>query len=289
MKRLAEGEDMSHAEPDYPERRRVAAITAKLRTLCELPFDATGTLNPRFVPNNEVADTVASALNLFYNLLPGQSDQTLWQSLAHYINNGHVLPGQTLDSSPSSPSLIELLHVFEFKPYARMCEQVCKVIALRTQVENVAAKFRPFCSDESGNENILTQLADRVTSIARWHTASRKDKWVPWPFPLWFKRTFLQHWDGKPTVARGTITCGALELLEMQQKIWDLSNPEKTSDANLLPYVYNRTDNTEMIRSWMKHDPSVTTTSRHLLSFPFLYSDGQVLMGFRMLNHLRMR
>jgi hypothetical protein len=77
--------------------------------------------------------------------------------------------------------------------------------------------------------------------------------------------------------------------LEMQQRIWDRSHPEKTSDVHLLPHLYNRTDATEMLRSWIKHDPPMTTTSRHLLSFPFLYSDDQVLMNFRTLNHLRMR
>jgi len=289
MTRLAAGEALPRKELDCPEQRRVAAITAKLQTQCKPPFDKSGCPNPRFVPNNEVADTVATALNLFYSLLPEENDQVLWQSLAHYTNNGHVLPGQTLDSNHCNPNLIGLLQIFASKPYARMCEQICKVIALRTQVEDVAAKFRPSWNDESGNGNVLDLLAHRVTSIARWHTVSRKDKWVPWPYPLWFKNIFLQHWDGKPAVARGTIACGALELLEMQQRIWDSSNPDKTSDANLLPYVYNRTDNTEMVRSWMTHNPPVTTASRHLFSFPCLYSDGQTLMHFRTLNHLRMR
>jgi hypothetical protein len=289
MRILAKGGTPSNEESDSPELQQVAAITAKLQTQCEPPLDTSGSSNPRFAPNKDVADTVASAFSLFYSLLPEQSDQALWQSLAYYINNGQVLPAQTLDSSAKNPGLIELLQIFQFEPYTRMCAQVCKVIALRTQVQDVAAKFRPSGNDEAGNEDILSLLTERVTNIARWHTACRKDTWVPWPYPLWFKKTFLQHWDGKPAVTRGTIACGALELLGMQQKIWDCSNPKKTSDANLLPHAYNRTNATEMVRSWIRHDPSVTTTSRHLLSFPFLYSGGQVLTNFRTLNHLRMK
>lgn len=289
MRILAGGGTPSNEEPDSPELQQVAAITAKLHTQCEPPLDTSGSSNPHFAPNREVADTVASALSLFYSLLPQESDQTLWQSLAHYINNGQVLPAQTLNSNPQNPGLIELLRIFQFEPYTRMCAQVCKVIALRTQVEDVAAKFRPFGNGEASNQDIISLLTERVTNIARWHTASRKDTWVPWPYPLWFKKTFLQYWDGKPAVTRGTVACGALELLDMQQKIWDSSNPKRTSDANLLPHVYNRTDAAEMVRSWIKHDPPVTTTSRHLLSFPFLYSGGQVLINFRTLNHLRMR
>jgi hypothetical protein len=286
---LAEGEAPTDKEPDTPELQQVAAITAKLQTQCESPFDTSGSSNPNFAPNEEVADTAASAFSLFYSLLPKQGDQALWHSLAQYINNGHVMPAQTLNSDAESTGLIELLQVFQFEPYTRMCAQVCKVIALRTQLEDVAAKFRPSRNDETGKEDVLSLLTERVTNIARWHTASRKDTWVPWPYPLWFKRAFLQHWDGKPAVVRGTIACGALELLDMQQKIWDRSNPKKTSDANLLPYVYNRADVIQMVRSWIEHDPAVTTTSRHLLSFPFLYSGGQVLTNFRTLNHLRMR
>jgi hypothetical protein len=289
MKKLAAGGTPSDGEPDHPELQQVEAITARLQTQCEPPLDASGSSNPHFAPSEEVADTVASAFGLFYGLLPKQSEQAMWQSLAHCINNGQVLPAQTLEPNPNNASLIELLHIFQFEPYTRMCAQVCKVIALRTQVEDIAANFRPSGNVKSVNGDVLTLLIERVTNIARWHTASRKDTWVPWPYPLWFKKTFLQHWNGKSAVTRGTIACGALELLEMQQKIWDRSNPQKTSDANLLPHVYNRTDTTDMLRSWIEHDPPVTTTSRHLLSFPFLYSEGQALMNFRTLNHLRMR
>jgi hypothetical protein len=289
MKILAEGETPPGGEHSHPDLEKATEITAKLRAQCEPPLDASGSLNPRFAPSEEVADTVASAWTLFYSLLPKQSEQRMWQSAAYCINNGQVLPAQTLEPDPNNASLIELLQIFQLEPYTRMCAQICRVIALRTQVEDVAAKFRPAGTNEIGSEDILTMLAERVTDIARRHTAYRKNTWVPWPYPLWFKNTFLQHWDGKPTVTRGTIACGALELLEMQQEIWDRSNPTRASDANLLPHVYNRTDATEVLRSWMKRDHLATTTQRHLLSFPFLYSDSQVLMNFRTLNHLRMR
>ena len=290
MKILAEGETPPDGEPSHPELEKAAEIIAKLRAQCEPPLDSSGSLNSRFAPSEEVADTVASAWTLFYSLLPKQSEQRTWHSAAQCINNGQVLPAQTLEPNPDHASLIELLQIFQLEPSTRMCAQVCRVVALRTQVEDVAAKFRSAGTYGIGSEqDILSMLAGRVTDIARRHTASRKNAWVPWPYPLWFKKTFLQHWDGKPTVTRGTIACGALELLEMSEEIWDRSNPTRASDANLLPHVYNRTDATEVLRSWMKHDPPATTTSRHLLSFPFLYSDSQVLMNFRTLNHLRMR
>jgi len=260
-----------------------------LQSQCDPPFLPSGSSNPSFVSNQEVANTIARALELFYELLPKESSSATWQSLAHHINSGRILPSSTLDSNKDHTGLVHLLEIFSYEPYISLCAQICKVIALRTQVEDITAKFRQASSESTAHGTIINLLIDRVTRIARSQSAAKQESWIPWPYPLWFKKAFLKHWDGKPIVKRGTIACGALELLEMQQGIWDRSNPDKTSDANILPYIYKRIDAAELLRSWMKHDPSVTTKSRHLLSFPFLYSDGQMLMNFRMLNHLRMR
>lgn len=289
ISQLAKGEARVDDKHDVSTSHKAAAINRVLQSQCEPPFLPSGSSNPNFVSNVEVADTIATALELFYELLPKESTSTTWQSLAHHINSGRILPSTTLDSEKDHSGLIQLLEIFSYEPYISLCAQICKVVALRTQVEDITSKFRQTSSRSTTHGTIISLLIDRVTFIARSQSASKQESWIPWPYPLWFKKAFLKHWDGKPAVKRGTIACGALELLEMQQGIWDRSNPDKASDANILPYIYKRVDATELLRSWMKHDPPVTTRSRHLLSFPFLYSDGQMLMNFRMLNHLRMR
>jgi len=289
MRQLAKGEAPGNASHEDLISHKAAAITKVLQSQCGPPFLPLGSSNPHFVSNKEVANTIATALELFYELLPEESDPATWQSLAQHINNGRNLPSTTLDANTDNSGLIHLLDIFTFEPYVSLCAQICKVVALRTQVEDVTAKLRQVRSDSTVHGNIVSLLMDRITLIARSQTASKQESWIPWPYPLWFKKAFLKHWDGKPVVKRGTIACGSLELLEMQQRIWDRSHPERSSDANLLPYIYKRIDATELMRSWMKHDPPATTKSRHLLSFPFLYSDSQMLMNFRMLNHLRMR
>ncbi|KAM0723758.1 hypothetical protein Q7P37_000748 [Cladosporium fusiforme] len=288
IKELAKGQDplgISSCSDDTL-RRRATAITRKLQTQCEPPFDSHGSPNPHFVKSQEVADTLAIALDLFYELLPEDSNQAHWHSLAHYINHGQALPSKILEHRDSNTKLVELLEIFELEHHVRLCAEVCRVFALRTQLEDVAAKF----SDAgAGDDGILSLLINRVTNIAQVQTADKQDSWIPWPYPLWFKKAFVKHWDGKPVIQRGTVACGALELLGMQQMIWDRSNPEKTSDANLLPYAYKRANVTELMRSWIQHEPPVTTKSRHLLSFPFIYPNGHLVLYFRMLNHLRMR
>jgi hypothetical protein len=289
ISQLAKGEAPSDVNLEDPISRKAVAITRVLQSQCEPPFLPSGSSNPDFVSNKKVADTIATALELFYDLLPKESSPATWQSLAQHINNGRILPSSTLDPDKDHSGLVQLLEIFSFEPYVSLCAQVCKVIALRTQVEDITSKFRQARSEGTAYGNIISLLTERITLIARSQTASKQESWIPWPYPLWFKKAFLKHWDGKPAVKRGTIACGALELLEMQQGIWDRSHPDKTSDANLLPFVYKRVEATDLMRSWMEHDPPVTTKSRHLLSLPFLYSDGQMLMNFRMLNHLRMR
>lgn len=289
ISQLAKGEARFDVSLEDPVSRKSVAISRALQSHCETPFLPSVSPNPAFVSNQEVADTIATALELFYELIPKESSPATWQSLAQHINNGRILPTSTLDSDKDHSGLVQLLEIFSFEPYISLCAQICKVIALRTLVEDITSKFRQANPASTVHGNIISLLSDRITFIARSQTASKQESWIPWPYPLWFKRVFLKHWDGKPAVKRGTIACGALELLEMQQGIWDRSHPDKTSDANLLPFVYKRVEATELMRSWMEHDPPVTTKSRHLLSFPFLYSDGQMLMNFRMLNHLRMR
>ena len=58
MRILAGGGTPSNEEPDSPELQQVAAITAKLHTQCEPPLDTSGSSNPHFAQNREVADTV---------------------------------------------------------------------------------------------------------------------------------------------------------------------------------------------------------------------------------------
>lgn len=288
IRQLAKGQspESSSTCPDGLLRRRVTAITRKLQAQCEPPFDSSGSPNPHFVGSHEVADTLASALDLFFDLLPKDSNQAHWHSLAHYVNHGQALPSKILERKESNAKLVELLEIFELEHHVRLCAEICRVFALRTQLEDVAAKLSDTAPGEDG---ILNLLIDRVTSIAQAQTTDRQDSWIPWPYPLWFKKAFVKHWDGKPVIKRGTVACGALELLGMQQAIWDRSNPDKTSDANLLPYVYKRSSVTKFTRSWMEHDPPVTSKSRHILSFPFIYPSGHLILYFRMLNHLRMR
>ncbi|GAB7329191.1 hypothetical protein MBLNU13_g01010t2 [Cladosporium sp. NU13] len=268
---LANGEAHVASKYDDSISHKAVAINRVLQKQCEPPFLPSGSSNPRFVSSREVADTIATALGLFYELLPEDSSPATWQSLAHHINSGRDSPSTTLDSEKDHSGLIQLLQTFSYEPYISLCAQICKVVALRTQVEDITAKFRQANSETTVHGSIISLLTERVTLIARSQSASKQESWIPWPYPLWFKKAFLKHWDGKPA------------------GIWDRSNPDKTSDANILPYIYKRVDQTELLRSWTKHDPPVTTKSRHLLSFPFLYSDGQMLINFRMLNHLRMR
>jgi hypothetical protein len=101
MRQLAKGE--AHVGNSYEDSvsHKAAAITKILQSQCEPPFLPSGSSNPQFVSNKEIADTIATALELFYELLPEDSDPATWQSLAQHINNGRTLPSTTLDPTPT--------------------------------------------------------------------------------------------------------------------------------------------------------------------------------------------
>lgn len=265
---------------------RVAAMSRKLHSLCERPLDASGAPNPRAAPMHVVADTVASALELCYDFLPGNYRSEHWQSLAHCVNTGQALPPRLPGKPPHDAGMVALLEVFNFEPFVRLCSEICRVVAFHMHVQLV---FMKITGHDVGDLEISRLISDRLNRIARSRTNDNTNAWVPWPYSLWFKKVFVKHWDGKPIVKRGTVACGALELLRIQQCIWDRSNPDKATEANLLPFVYKRLDPIEVALTWMGHDPDKITHSRHLLSFSFLYTTDQVLVYSRMINHLRMR
>lgn len=295
FKRLAKGEHVESLTRQSvdPISLRVAAITRKLQKYHERPFLDDQTINPRFARNQEVADVLAAALSLFYDMLPDNDHPSDWQTLAYYVNHGRATPSQGHEAGPGLADVDALLRAFDSDQNVRLCAEICKVVALRTQVEDVMVKPR---RHSLGTGGLLTYVANHVDKIARARTADKLSKrtdettpWVPWPYPLWFKKAFIRDWDGSPIVKRGSIACGALELLEMQQWIWNRWHPTRTSDANLLPYVFKKMNLTEAMRSWATQNPPLTTISRHLLSFPFLFTPSQILLYFRMQNHLRMR
>jgi DNA-binding XRE family transcriptional regulator len=158
ISQLAKGEAHLDTKHDVSTSHKAAAINRVLQSQCEPPFLPSGSSNPNFVSNVEVADTIATALELFYELLPKESTSTTWQSLAHHINSGRILPSTTLDSEKDHSGLIHLLETFSYEPYISLCAQICKVVALRTQVEDITSKFRQTSSRSTTHGTIVSLL-----------------------------------------------------------------------------------------------------------------------------------
>lgn len=254
------------------------------------PYLSSGHVNPAFKSHEEVIDSIVPALETLY-APGGNRNQAHWKLLAEVINNGNAYPQSKVHGN-GDRSWLSLVDTFADEPSLLLCATICKLTAQRTQLDGIAAKFGAIDSDASekgaDESSFIDRIALRFQEIASSY-ASQDDGWVPWPYPLWFKRVFLKHWDGSPSVKRGTTECGALELLGCLQQIYDKIHDSQKNDAQVLPVISKRIEAQKMAETWLLHQPGVTTASRHLLSCRFLFSPNQMVMYWRMLNHLIMR
>ena len=94
------------------------------------------------------------------------------------------------------------------------------------------------------------------------------------------------HWDHSTScsVKRGSVACGALELLSIFQ---GLASPDLTMQVLRLPVVRGYLDAVDVAESWMQQLTS--QDSRHLLTFEFLFEAKERALYFRTINHLKMR
>lgn len=267
-----------------------ASVMSILEHSLQPPYLSSGQVNPHFMPHHQVLDCIVPALERLY--APGSNkNQAHWRLLAEVINNGSAFPQPSMQDK-GDRSWLSLVDVFEDEPSLLLCATVCKITAQRTRLDDIAAKLAPKKHDDLENKKDVLPFIDRMAlqfqQIASSH-ASQDDGWVPWPYPLWFKKVFVKHWDGSPSVERGTVECGALELLGCLQQIYDKIHDSQKNDAQVLPVVSKRIDTLKMAQSWLQHQPGVTTTSRHLLNCRFLFSASQMVLHWRMINHLTMR
>lgn len=284
------------SEPGHEKLGLEVPMTLQLATKCikelerhtQPPYLQSGRVNPGFTSHAQAVQCVSSALHILYSILPDNRHQGHWKLVAKVINDGNAVPQANLPPH-NNRAWIALLDYYNYEPWLNICALVCKITALRTQLDDIAVKLRLENLDLTPGETpFIDQLAPHFQNIAK-SQAGPGDSWIPWPYPLWLKKVFATHWDGNPVVKRGTAECGALELLGCLQRIYDALHESKKNDAQILPGVWKRVGTQAMAETWMQHQPGITTTTRHLLSCRYLFPPSQMVLHWRMINHLTMR
>lgn len=231
-----------------------------------------------FVPNTQVAELLFSALEAFMNDLPhGSLDQ--WAYVGVFVDNGCAYPDKRLNAPPDMKGNVwlSLMDRLDHGPAARLLGKTVQALAFRTKVEQDVDDLKRnagLSCRESGNaRRIMFMLTERIAQV-EW-------KWNMPGLVISLKKTFLLHWDGVSTsVARGSIACGALELLEALHTAFP-------SAIFAIPAVAMYLDAVDIAESWM--DVAGKAGSRHILSFSFLFAPTDRAIYFRTMNHLRMR
>ena len=268
----------------HPELAEMIELYDSLRsTLVELersPFDSSGHPNPRYLSNDAAADIVNHVLIGLTMSVP-RANAATWRMVQKHVSHGFAC-----DLSPAC-NIRELLDELEDGSKLAIISRVVEALSRRSLFEDVLENVRkrhPLANDTTvsvnrrSNNKLLKWTVDRLLSdsdpqVGRLHRM----------LTIWLLKLVTKHWNSNSTaVPRPSLACGALELLEALSK-----DPVSAGQTYHLPWLAGRIDADDMAESFMKQQPALT--SRHLLSFPFLFTTNQLSLYFRTINHLKMR
>ncbi|RMY38466.1 hypothetical protein D0866_02586 [Hortaea werneckii] len=183
-------------------------------------------------------------------------------------------------NTPTDPKWNCWLHILDLmdqRSRLRLLSRVCKVFALVTYQD-----LRHAACDENWEKSTYAvhnriSIHDCLLNYLKGHPAS-----ILVLGPM-CKKMFLSHWNHtSTTVPTGSITCGALEILELLHN--NFADYKGFFDSHVAAQSLEIVD---LAQSWKQAANSSKT--RHLLSFDFLFPAHSRPMCFRMISHLKMR
>ncbi|OTA33256.1 hypothetical protein BTJ68_06167 [Hortaea werneckii EXF-2000] len=183
-------------------------------------------------------------------------------------------------STPTDPKWNCWLHILDLmdqQSKLRLLVGVCKVFAIMTNryLGHKACDENGQQSTDAANKRI--SIHDGLLDYLKDHTGS-----ILVLGPM-CKKMFLSHWDHiSTTVPTKSITCGALEILELLHN--NFADYKGFFDTHVAAQSLEIVD---LAQSWKQAANSSKT--RHLLSFDFLFPAHSRAMCFRMISHLKMR
>lgn len=214
--------------------------------------------------NDKIADFLCPATEFLLAQLSTHRLASLQFVDREFVSKGLAAP-QRFKSTPSDDifnTSLQILDVLRKEPFQRLFCQIIKLLSLRRRIER------------SGH-NIADVLVKRL--LTGESTPARSLALV-----VWLKRLFLNTWDGKVLLQRGTINCGTLDFLMAVDALGIL--PQETFH---MPLISARLDAIEAVKSFLESSSSSTT--RYLFHMKFLFNPDEKALYFRLINHMGMR
>lgn len=229
---------------------------------------------PSVVSNHQAATQVMTSLQLLLEKTP-KTAVAYHRFAARHVMTGRAVPAE-IKRVPSG----QHWHVwsddpdaYDHEPSLRLLSRVAQVVSLResldVEMQRTASETHPPHPTNSERESryFITILASKLSALS---PPSQSQ------LCTWLHRVFLHHWDGGTMLKLGSPCHGALDMFQLL----DIEQPLLTLASHL--------DTIKIATSWME-SRSKSSTARHLLDFPKLFTHGERITYFRMMNHLLMQ
>ena len=178
----------------------------------------------------------------------------------------------------------EIPEPLHHEPYNQLLSMVARIISRRTELEIEVAQLVDRKAKTSwSNRGLLNLFSSLILDPKSGLTGKIS------VFMGWLRKLATETWKGKSTLERGTIPCGCLEIMEA----FEGRKSQLPSDVPVpyftIPLILSRVDPVQSAQDWLKFPSQGDAPTRHLFSWPFIFTPAQISNNFRMVNHLRMR
>ncbi|KAI7090237.1 hypothetical protein KC356_g1734 [Hortaea werneckii] len=199
------------------------------------------------------------------------ADSIIRQGCSFPALNGNV------PTDPKWNCWLQILDLMDQRSRLRLLSVVCKAFAISTYQDAGHANYDENRQKSADAVHKRISIRNSLLSYLKDHPAS-----ILVLGPM-CKKVFLSHWDHtSTTVPTGSVTCGALEILELLHD--NFADYKGFFDSHVAAQSLEIVD---LAQSWKQTADSSQT--RHLLSFDFLFPSHSRAMCFRMVSHLKMR
>lgn len=228
-----------------------------------------------FISNPDAAHRISHALDTLCSEFP-TAGLAQYEYVDSFLRNGSAFPpvSTTAPVDAKWNCWLHILDMMDDRSAMRLLSTACKAFAMRTKLQDELADLGRAAKYHFSSS----------TSLASYLVPHFEEDSEAGPLLVpWCKKAFLAHWDGSSAfVRRGSVACGALELIEFFSQ-----HLETARSFCSLPIVANSLDSIDLAKSWTQKRN--TTGHRHLLSFAFLFAPQQRALYFRTVSHLKMR
>lgn len=300
IKQLCGPEQSTSSEPlrdasFLPGSRVVSAIRA-----CHVRLDnAESLLNSSMQGGSgrkdavQLLDIVFEVIQILFTTLPSVKQATAkWYGACLAICDRLVQNGKTRipitastkkQLDPHIATVTELLDVLDDLPRIRLLQRCLGLVVRLAGDEKCVWSSIPGLAGTNGPYSYIARCIHDHCIHKNVHVLT-----------IWLKLIFFREWDGEGLLHKWSVPMACLNFIKIFDGVSMLGHEWGKDGNRLSPYlifVPSRINADAMAASWLERleRPDSIQPDGHLLDFPCLFTEAQLALYFRTINHVRMR